>query len=266
MSRLFAGKLFSEGDQLKGFKTLLGLNLIMFVLTMFIFRTEWAGAYRNFFFLYVHEPKFWQAITYMFMHADFGHIFGNLIGLCFLGVYLEPVMGTRAFVRYYLICGLGAAFLGYGIGLFAVQDAPVIGASGAIMGLLYAVYCLFPDATVYIFFTIPVKIKYLVLIVGVLSFAMILESDGTAHFAHLGGLLTGLAYFRYGDELGSYFRQFRAQQVQKQIVKHEEEQTLVKEEVDRILAKISKEGMGALSQKEKNYLKKASQKYKHEGA
>jgi len=174
---------------------------------------------------YFDSPSFkvWQIVTYMFMHGGWAHIFFNMFALFTFGSSLEYIMGSKRFLNFYLITGLGALVLQfavqalevYGIaGSFTIDPAtyqstdpesirtlsqiyfsPMLGASGAIFGLLIAFGMLFPNAELFIiFFPFPIKAKYLIpvyivveLFLGVAQFA----GDSIAHFAHLGGALFG---------------------------------------------------------------------------
>lgn len=152
---------------------------------------------------------FWQSITYMFLHGGFTHIFFNMFALWMFGRRLEYRWGPRGFLTFYLTCGVGAAAIHMAASLVAltVFDRPftaIIGASGAIMGILVAYALLYGEETVYVYFVLPMKMKYFVLLLGILdamsSWGELTGSHGpqVAHFAHLGGLLTGYLYIKFG--------------------------------------------------------------------
>jgi membrane associated rhomboid family serine protease len=135
----------------------------------------------------------WQPITYLFLHdpTGFGHILLNMLSLFMFGKTLEETWGTERFMRFYFICGVGAGLCvivaGY---LTSTQFVPTIGASGAIFGLLLAFGMLFPDATVLFSFLFPIKAKYMVMIIGAITFLSSLQvNSGVSHIAHLGGML-----------------------------------------------------------------------------
>ncbi len=135
----------------------------------------------------------WQLVTYMFLHGDFWHLFFNLIVLFFLGNMVEGAWGRKRFFRYYLVCGVGGGLLH----MLLDYHAGVVGASGAIFGLYLAAAMLFPDAYVYLYFLVPIKIKYLVIGLAVLQLANgIAGRAGIAYFAHIGGMVAGLMFFR----------------------------------------------------------------------
>lgn len=143
----------------------------------------------------VESLHVWQPFTYLFLHdpTGFGHILLNMLSLYMFGKTLEETWGTEMFLRFYFICGVGAGLCvilaGY---LTATPFVPTIGASGAIFGLLLAFGMLFPDATVLFSFLFPIKAKYMVMIVGAITFLSSLQvNTGVSHIAHLGGMLVG---------------------------------------------------------------------------
>lgn len=205
-------------------KNLLIINIIFFIATA-IFESKGISLVQMLGVYYFNSPKFsvWQVITYMFMHGGFAHILFNMFALFTFGSTIENVMGSKRFLNFYLITGLGALALQmvvqaievYGLTggiiidpltyssgdahtiktLSEIYFTPMVGASGAIFGLLIAFVMLFPNAELFIMFIpVPVKAKYIVpvyilleLFLGVAQFA----GDSIAHFAHLGGALFG---------------------------------------------------------------------------
>ena len=137
----------------------------------------------------------WQPLTYMFMHGSFDHLFFNMFSLWMFGATLERVWGTRRFLFYYLVCGIGAGLLN----LLVPGVHVSVGASGAIYALLLAFGMLFPNENVYLYLLVPIKTKYVIIGMVVLElFEGIFRSyDGVAHFAHLGGMLIGLLLILY---------------------------------------------------------------------
>ena len=139
----------------------------------------------------------WQLVTYMFLHGGLFHLLINMLILFMFGGEMERLWGTPFFLRYYFITGIGA-------GLFALAAGyPVVGASGAIYGLLVAFAMYFPNRVVYMnvffIFFFPIQAKYFVIIMGLVSFLSSLGGgSGTSHLAHLGGLVVGYLYLRWG--------------------------------------------------------------------
>jgi membrane associated rhomboid family serine protease len=163
-----------------------------------------------------------QLITYMFMHANFSHIFFNMFAVWMFGRVLEQVWGPKRFLTYYLICGIGAGLIqelvqyveylavwsnydsvNTGLGIIPMDvflnQLTTVGASGAVYGILLAFGMLFPNSQMFVFpIPVPIKAKYFVIGYAVLELLLGLGSnDGVAHFAHLGGMLFGLILIVY---------------------------------------------------------------------
>ena len=140
----------------------------------------------------VHTDCFkpYQLFTYMFAHGGFSHIFFNMLSLAFMGPILEAFWGQKKFLLFYLITGIGAAVFSVAIDLIMGGGAgSMLGASGAIYGLLMAFGMIFPNMEVMLLIPpIPIKAKYLVFLLGGLTFLMD-RSGSVAHFAHLGGVV-----------------------------------------------------------------------------
>jgi membrane associated rhomboid family serine protease len=151
-----------------------------------------------------HDLRIWQFATYMFLHGGVFHIFFNMLTLFMFGNDLERFWGTPRFLNYYFLTGIGAGVCSW---LVAMNSRTVIiGASGAIYGLLLAYGMLYPNRIVYLNFLLPVKVKWLVLIMGVMAFLSSITGDepGVAHIAHLGGMLVGFLFLKSKDWLGQY--------------------------------------------------------------
>ena len=222
----------SDNYTLRGFsflppvvKNLLILNVLFFLAdislqTRGIDLTQWLGLH------YITAQDFypWQFITYMFMHGNFSHLFFNMFALWMFGYALENHWGSKRFLVYYLITGVGAALIQAGVlaleirgmtqGLppFAAQhyinQIVTVGASGAIYGILLAFGMCFPNVPIFLYFFFPIKAKWFVIIYGVIElFAGIGgTADGVAHFAHLGGMIFGLLLILYWRKHGSRIR------------------------------------------------------------
>ncbi len=141
----------------------------------------------------------WQLITYQFVHADFWHILFNMVfGLWMFGKEVEHVWGSKKFLIYYLFCGVAAGISQLVLApIFEPALGPTVGASGAIYGVLIAFATMFPDQYVYIYFLIPVKIKYFVMVLIVLGVMSVGGQGNVANLAHLGGALAGYLYILY---------------------------------------------------------------------
>ena len=147
----------------------------------------------------------WQPITYMFLHSGIFHILFNMLALWMFGVELERTWGSQYFLKYYFVCGVGAAvttvllsFLPGGFGE-QLRYSLTIGASGAVYGVLLAYALYFPNRPIYMYFVFPIPAKYFVAIIGAIS---LLSSTGggggIAHTTHLGGLVAGYLYLKGG--------------------------------------------------------------------
>jgi membrane associated rhomboid family serine protease len=161
----------------------------------------------------VESPFFhsYQIFTYMFLHGGVSHLFFNMFALWMFGRTLEYELGSQRFLTYYMVCGIGAALLQLGVGYAEYMHAldangmmgaryllqiPTVGASGAVYGLLLAFGVLHPNNVIMLIFPpIAMKAKWFVVIYGLLElfFGLSGYQSGVAHFAHLGGMLWGLA-------------------------------------------------------------------------
>ena len=194
-------------------KNLLIINVLFFVGTI-VLENYGVDLTSLFGLHYFTSDKFepYQFITYMFMHGNFTHLFFNMFALWMFGNVLENYWGSKRFFVYYFITGTGAALTHMGYTVWSLMkiedvhqvqmmiDAPVVGASGAVFGLLLAFGMLFPNTMLYVYFAIPIKAKYFVIIYGLIElFGGINNSptDNVAHFAHLGGMLFGIILILY---------------------------------------------------------------------
>lgn len=143
----------------------------------------------------VYGFHLWQPLTYMFMHASFDHLFFNMFSLWMFGSTLENYWGTRRFVFYYLVCGIGAGLLH----LLVPGIHLTVGASGAVYALLLAFGMMFPNEYIYLYFLVPIKTKWFIIgMVAIELFEGLFRTyDGVAHLAHLGGMLIGLLLILY---------------------------------------------------------------------
>ena len=184
-------------------KNLLIINLLVFMATSLLHKSGHAPGAGDYIVGYgalywFENPLFhaWQFITYMFIHANFEHIFFNMFALWMFGRTLEEELGSRRFLTYYLVCGVGAALIQLATVWFTGEyGVQLIGASGAVMGLLLAFGVLHPNATIMLLIPpIPIKAKWFVIIYGVIELLLGTTGYGgnIAHFAHVGGMLWGL--------------------------------------------------------------------------
>ena len=141
----------------------------------------------------------WQLGTYAFIHGSFNHLFFNMLGLWMFGAELEQVWGRKRYITFFAASVLAAAVVQLLVNAALGSTAPTVGASGGLFGLLLAFAMIFPDRIILLFFVIPMKAKYLVLLYGLLELyqGVYVMNSGVAHFAHLGGMLGGLLTIRY---------------------------------------------------------------------
>lgn len=177
-------------------KNLLIINVLVFVALNFAGQGVQYFFIKNFALFHWDSPFFrpWQLITHMFVHQDFGHLFFNILALWMFGNVIETVLGTGRFIIFYLVCGIGAAFCYLGVLSLGTPDlgTPMIGASGAVFGLLFAFGYLFPNLMIYIYFLFPIRAKYFVAIYAAIELFNGLRNnpgDNVAHFAHIGGMI-----------------------------------------------------------------------------
>ena len=151
----------------------------------------------------------WQPFTYMFLHSySVFHVAFNMLILWWLGGDLEERWGSKFFLTYYLVCGIGAGLL-YVFGMtiyylasgnFMVMTIPVIGASGAVFGLMLAYGIIFAERTIYFMMIFPMKAKFFILLLGAFEIVTILSEggqNGVANLAHLGGIVVGFLFLRF---------------------------------------------------------------------
>ena len=226
-------------------KNLIIINALMLVGYYAIGATFNVNLNRELGLYYFESPFFrpYQIITHMFMHGGIGHLFFNMFALWMFGKVLESVWGSKRFFIYYLVTGLGAAFLHMLVMYFQFHPAvaefkaaagvdvvttqmvesmlaqgnqlgmslaiPTVGASGAVFGVLLAFGMLFPNTRLILLFPpIPIKAKYFVIGYGVLELYLGLSQPGSniAHFAHLGGMLFGFILIKmWGTKRNTFY-------------------------------------------------------------
>ncbi len=282
-------------------KNLLIINVIVFLVQMIAGVTyvpkhgpvealSWNGGLH---FVLTDYFQLWQPFTYMFLHGSFTHLFFNMFALWMFGGVIEYAFGSKHFLIYYLVCGIGAGVcqeLAQLAQMFMTNDimvGPTIGASGAIYGILLAFGMLYPNERIFIFpIPFPIKAKWFVMLYVVIELFMALNAsgDGVAHTAHLGGMLVGfllIIYWKrqakarmYGRQPNSFFDKMRqaSQRFKRDTTpqqhKHTPYEPVEKEddqeynarkkarqdEIDVMLDKIRKSGYDSLTKEEKKRL------------
>jgi membrane associated rhomboid family serine protease len=216
-------------------------------------------------FLTIHNWEVWRLATYLFVHdlnAPYFHILINMLLLWMFGTPLVEAMGERKFWWFYICTGVFSGLCS--LVFYTVTNNPttVIGASGALFGLMFAFAKFFPTQQFLILFLFPVQARYAVIIFGAIELLSILSNDRIAHIAHLGGAVFAWLYFTFEDrgvQAIARWKNRKGDRVQRAARRTAEEVGQVMVDIDPILKKISKTGMGSLSQEEKEMLERASE-------
>lgn len=211
--------------------------------------------------MYWWQP--WRYVTFQFLHGGVMHILFNMLGLYFLGVYLERAWGTKRFLGFYLTCGVIAGLTHVAFSFLFRQPTwvPLVGASGGVLAVLAACAILFPHIqVVLLLFPVPIRFAAILFIVISVLFMLTGEQGGTAHAAHFGGMVAGGVWVWLGPRLRN------AREGARQRINHGAWERKVRREqqnqaeVDRILDKIRREGIQSLSAREKRILQDATEK------
>ena len=203
----------------------------------------------------------WQFATYLFLHAVAMHLLFNMFALWTFGRDVESALGTKRFIVFYFLCGIGAGLCAYA---FYPPPTVIMGASGAIFGVMTAFAMLYPDRvlTLLIFFVLPVqmKAKYMVMVLAGIELLFVISNPYggfVAHFAHLGGALCGYLYMRWSGFCGGARAGggWRPDVFQARVTGDGQSP-----DVDEVLDKISRHGLGSLTEEEKELLRRASRR------
>ncbi len=158
---------------------------------------DWAAREFGLIPLFVQHGEIWRLFTYQFLHGGALHLALNMFALWMFGSELAPRWGSQFFLRYYFVCAVGGGILFTLVRLGTT--IPSVGASGAIYGILMAYAMWFPNRQVYLYFVLPIRVRYLIVFLILLETMQAIQSTGTgiAHAAHLGGMGFGYAYLRW---------------------------------------------------------------------
>jgi membrane associated rhomboid family serine protease len=224
-------------------------------------------------------PYFWTPFTYMFVHGGFFHLLFNMLILFFFGPPLEDRWGPREFVKFYVLAGLGGALLSIFV------PYPIIGASGAVLGVMVAFAMFWPESPIYIWGIFPIKAKWLVgAYVGVTVFYAVSGGQpGVAHLAHLGGALAAFAYLKspwappawgdtgprkkgrdWGGTLAGLVKRPAKTEAEAPVAPIASRRPAPRntDDVDKILEKISQGGLSSLTPAERQRLEEASRRFR----
>lgn len=259
-------------------KRLIVANVAVFVVSQFFM--PGLNAYLAFYphWVYIYAMP-WTFVTYMFAHAGWSHLIFNMIALWFFGPRVEDQMGGRRFLTMYFIAGLSGALLS--LALSSVAPYPIVGASGAIFGVLLVYATFWPRDKIYIWGALPVEARWMV--IGYTAYSVFggfgalgSVGGGTAHFAHLGGFVGAFVYLRWIDfrsPLRAYQRKLETATYGKkgwglsgdteEIARWEQIpraglHPMNVEELDRVIAKAKKEGVRRLTPDERAFLHRMS--------
>jgi membrane associated rhomboid family serine protease len=211
--------------------------------------------------------KPWTIVTYMFVHGGFLHILMNMLFLFFFGPPLEERWGGKEFIKYYAICGIGAALFN-----LVFSEGTIVGASGAVYGVMLAYALNWPNSPIWIYAIFPIKAKYLVMILGAISFFSAFggAQDGIAHYAHLGGLVVGYVYLKKAWEIGARLEGLKKSLRKRRLSvvgggaqagpgartrsKEAKKEAKMLDVVDKLLEKIDEHGIDSLTLEERKFL------------
>jgi|TARA_B110000914_G_scaffold80805_1_gene71074 membrane associated rhomboid family serine protease len=258
----------------KAIKILISINFVIYMLQSL------AGKEDVFFRLFglvpnafISELMLWQPFTYMFFHAPYyssvgiSHILLNMLGLWVFGRELEQAWGKNKFLKYYFLTGVGSGLITY---LFQINsDNPVIGASGAVYGILLAYGISFPNRMLYIWGLIPVRSIWLVVIMGSIAFFGLLgRADGISHVTHISGMFIGYVLLKKKWRLADIIFAIRKKTVEFQVQSKEDrvlKKKIINKDVDMILEKIKDVGFSGLSNEEQSKLYEVSKNLSKDG-
>ena len=203
-------------------------------------------------------PMIWQPITYMFIHGDFFHVFMNMFVLWMFGSEMESIWGRKEFLKYYFITGIGSGL----VWLFFNINNPyslLIGASGAIYGILLAYGLMFPNRKVLIYFLFPIKVKFFVIFLGAIAFFSSIGDSGSniSHLTHLSGMLIGFIYLKSPiifPKLLLFWNKKLVERKYRKDEKKQADQINAEKNINILLDKINDSGYDSLSEKEKEAL------------
>jgi len=263
-------------------QVVLVLNAIVYLLSWFGFG-KYILYYGAFIPSFAHE--LWRFLSYAFVHLNFWHFLINMLMFWMFAPDVCKSIGENKFTALYLVSAVFAAVFSLPFYIFEVMGPnPIIGASGALFGVMAAYALLFPERIILILFIIPVKIKYAIWIFIAISLFMANSGDGIAHYTHLGGIFAGYLFmlaqskkhlFAKNEQTDTYSREFFKEQAERNRPQQSDKplegelyagNSRAKEErLNEILEKINRKGLQSLSQEERDYLQWFGQQNKRRG-
>ena len=207
------------------------------------------------------EFMIWQPFTYLFFHGGIWHLLINMFVLWMFGSELERLWGKEHFLKFYFVTGVGAGLVTMIFGLNSMT--PIVGASGAVYGVLLAYGLTYPNRTVYLYGIIPIKSLWFVIGIGVIAFMSSFDNvSQISHLTHLSGMMIGYLMLKRPVRFNDLWFTIRKRTLEYKI-KHEEKKVsqhqAIERGIDRILDKINREGFDSLTEEEHDRLYKGSQ-------
>ncbi len=246
-----------------GVKLIISINIIIFILVEIsgfryeifkIFGLVPAGVITSF--------KIWQPLTYLFLHSGLFHILINMFVLWMFGRDLEYLWGKYSFVKYFILTGVGSGIIT--IIFDSTSQIPVVGASGAVYGVLMAYALSYPNRIVYLYGLFPVKVKYMISFIGVAAFFASISNVHTtiSHLTHLSGMLIGLIYLKHNIILNQFKSIIPIIKIyDDNNAKEYKQKKYSSDKIDFILDKLKENGWDELTKSEKQQLFNASKYY-----
>ena len=206
------------------------------------------------------ELMIWQPFTYLFFHGGIWHVLINMFVLWMFGSELERLWGKNHFLKFYFVTGVGSGLLTM---LFSLQSiTPIVGASGAVYGVLLAYGLTYPNRQIYLYGIIPIKSIWFVIGIGMIAFMSSFNNiSQVSHITHLSGMLIGYLMLKRPVEWSSLWFSIRKRTLEYRVVQEEKKATYrqkIEKDIDIILDKINREGFDSLSQKEQDSLYRGS--------
>tara|TARA_B110000438_G_scaffold302584_1_gene360720 strand:+ start:1350 stop:2177 length:828 start_codon:yes stop_codon:yes gene_type:complete len=242
-------------------KILVSINFIIFILQTV------SSSESLFFPLFGLVPKLvwselmlWQPLTYMFLHGGVWHVLINMFVLWMFGSELERLWGKNRFLKFYFFTGIGA---GLATMIFSFNSiTPIVGASGAVYGILLAYGLIYPNRKIYLYGIIPIKSIWFVIAVGLLAFiSSINNNSNVSHFTHLAGMIVGYLILKNPFHFKDIWFSIQKKSIERKLKRErreESERKVIEIDLNIILDKINREGYESLTKKEQNQLYKSS--------
>ena len=243
-------------------KVLISINFVIFILqTLSKSETLFFPLFGLVPKLVWSEKMIWQPVTYLFLHGGIWHVLINMFVLWMFGSELERLWGKNQFLKFYFITGVGSGLVTMVVNIQSIT--PVVGASGAVYGVLLAYGLTYPNRTVYLYGIIPIKSLWFVLGIGLIAFMSSFDNmSQVSHVTHLSGMLIGYFMLKKPIKLKGLWFQLRKRTLEYQIQREEKESSknfIVEQDINQILDKINQEGFDSLTDEEQDRLYKGSQ-------